>query len=173
MATYGKIDEYDESEEWTQYVERMDHYFEANEIEEYDKKRSIFFSVLGAKTYKLVRGLTRPATPKDKTYKELTEIIKKHYVPKPSVIVQRYKFNIRVRKTGESISTFVAEVPASSEHCEFGNTLEEMLRDRLVCGGPFMGKMFLLIFKCPFQMAGYPYYQFVRAMARLRLKNCE
>ena len=103
MATYGKIDEYDESEECTQYVERMDHYFEANEIEEYDKKRSIFFSVLGAKTYKLVRGLTRPATPKDKTYKELTEIIKKHYVPKPSVIVQRYKFNIRVRKTGESI----------------------------------------------------------------------
>ena len=52
----------------------------------------------------------------------------------PSVIVQRYKFNIRVRQTGESISTFVAELRALSEYCEFGNTLEEMLRDRLVCG---------------------------------------
>ena len=55
-------------------MERMDHYFEANEIEENDKKRSIFLSVVGAKTYKLVRGLIRPATPKDKTYKELTKL---------------------------------------------------------------------------------------------------
>ena len=45
MATCGKIDVYDESEEWTQYVERMDHYFEANEIEENEKKRSIFLNV--------------------------------------------------------------------------------------------------------------------------------
>ena len=74
MATNGNIVEYDESKEWTQYVERMDHYFEANEIEENDKKRSIFLSVVGAKTYKLVRGLIRPATPKDKTYKELTKL---------------------------------------------------------------------------------------------------
>ena len=48
--TYGRIDEYDEIEEWTQYVERMDHYVEANEIESNDKKRSIFLSVIGAKT---------------------------------------------------------------------------------------------------------------------------
>ena len=115
-------------------MERMDHYFEANEIEENDKKRSIFLSAVGAKTCKLVCGLIRPETPKDKTYGMLAEIIKNHFVPKPSVIVQRYKFHIRVRQTGESISTFVAELRALSEHYEFGNTLEEMLRDRLVCG---------------------------------------
>ena len=52
MATYGRIDEYDEIEEWTQYVERMNNFFEANEIDDEDKKRSIFLSVIGAKTYK-------------------------------------------------------------------------------------------------------------------------
>ena len=96
MATYGRIDEYDESEEWTQYVERMDHYFEANDIEDKDKKRSIFLSVIGAKTYKLMRGLIRPEVPNKLSYEELSEAIKNHYVPKPSVIVQRYKFNTRV-----------------------------------------------------------------------------
>ena len=91
--------EYDEIEDWTQYVERMDHYFEANEIESNDKKRSIFLSVIGpgAKTYKLLRGLIRPEVPSKLSYRELTEVIKDHYVPKPSVIVQRYKFNTRVR----------------------------------------------------------------------------
>ena len=135
MATYGRIDEYDEIEEWTQYVERMDHYFEANEIESNDKKRSIFLSVIGAKTYKLLlRGLIRPEVPSKLSYRELTEVIKDHYVPKPSVIVQRYKFNTRVRANDESISTFMAELRALSEHCEFGASLDEMLRDRLVCG---------------------------------------
>ena len=76
MATNGNIVEYDESKEWTQYVERMDHYFEANEIEENDEKRSIFRSVAGA----IIRGLITPATPNDKTYKELTEIIKNHWI---------------------------------------------------------------------------------------------
>lgn len=134
MATYGRIDEYDEIEEWTQYVERMDHYFAANNIESNDKKRSIFLSVIGAKTYKLLRGLIRPEIPNKLSYKELTEVIKDHYVPKPSIIVQRYKFNTRVRGNDESISTFMAELRALSEHCEFGSSLDEMLRDRLVCG---------------------------------------
>ena len=54
MAMYSRIDEYDEIEEWTQYIEQMEHYFEINEIDSNQKKRSIFLSVLGAKTYKLL-----------------------------------------------------------------------------------------------------------------------
>ena len=30
MATYGKIEEYDETEEWPRHIKRMDHYLEAN-----------------------------------------------------------------------------------------------------------------------------------------------
>ncbi|CAG2238117.1 unnamed protein product [Mytilus edulis] len=44
MPTYGKLDSFDESEDWTQYVERMEHYFNANEIDEEDQKRDIFLS---------------------------------------------------------------------------------------------------------------------------------
>ena len=34
MAMYGRIGKYDEIEKWTQYVERIDHYFEVNDIED-------------------------------------------------------------------------------------------------------------------------------------------
>ena len=90
--------------------------------------------MIGAWTYKLLRGLIRPETPNKMTYQELTDVIKSHYVPKLSEIVQRYKFNTRVRRNDESISTFMAELRTLSEHCEFGNVLDEMIRDRLVCG---------------------------------------
>ena len=48
--------------------------------------------------------------------------------------MQRYKFNTRVRNSGESIATYVAALRTIAEHCGYGDTLKEMLRDRLVCG---------------------------------------
>ena len=62
------------------------------------------------------------------------KLVGDYYKPKPSVIVQRYKFNMRVRKQGESVATYVAALRELAEHCSYGTTLKEMLRDRLVCG---------------------------------------
>ena len=67
-------------------------------------------------------------------YLALIKRIHEHFVPKQSVIVQRFKFNTCVRQAGKSVSMFVAHLRALSEHCEFGNTLEDMLRDCLIYG---------------------------------------
>ena len=134
MATYGKVEEFKEDEEWVEYIERLTHYFTANDIEDEDKQRSILLSVCGAKTYKLIRNLVAPDKPDSKTFKELAELVQNHRNPKPSEIVQRFKFNSRFRKEGESVATYVAELRQLTEHCNFGGVLEDMLRDRLVCG---------------------------------------
>jgi len=60
--------------------------------------------------------------------------LKAHYSPKPSIIVQRFKFHTRFRRPGESVSMFLAELWALAQHCNFGATLDDMLRDRIVCG---------------------------------------
>ena len=60
--------------------------------------------------------------------------MKAHREPKPSVIVQRYQFNSRQRATSETVAEYVAALRKLAEHCNFGDTLDEMLRDRLVCG---------------------------------------
>ena len=50
-ALLGKIEEYDGSkEEWPQYVERMDHFFAANGIDDVSKKKSTFLAVIGPAT---------------------------------------------------------------------------------------------------------------------------
>lgn len=135
MATYGKLTAFDpDLEDWELYVERLGHYFKANAITEPEKKSSILLSVCGPKTYKLIRNLLAPVKPGAQTFEELTNLVKNHQNPTPSKRVQRFKFNSRTRNTDETIATFVAELRQLSEHCQYGDTLEDMLCDRLVCG---------------------------------------
>ena len=54
--------------------------------------------------------------------------------PNPNQIAERYRFFKRDRKTGETVAEYLAILRKLSEHCEFGEKLEEYLRDRLVCG---------------------------------------
>ena len=61
-------------------------------------------------------------------------MVKDHFNPKPSESVQRHKFNNRFRANGENISDFVARLRHLAEYCNFGGSLEHMLRDRLVSG---------------------------------------
>ncbi|KAK3092066.1 hypothetical protein FSP39_024867 [Pinctada imbricata] len=134
MPTYGKLDTYDESEDWNQYIERLDSYFDANEIDDAEKKRNILLSVCGKATYKLIRDLLSPVKPNTKSFADIVKLVKDHKHPAPSEIISRFKFNSRIRKEGESVRGFVAELRSLSEHCNYAATLEAMLRDRLVVG---------------------------------------
>ena len=46
----------------------------------------------------------------------------------------RFKFYNRSQGTNESIAEFAAGLKACAHSCNFGETLKEMLRDRLICG---------------------------------------
>lgn len=135
-VSFGKLEEFDTAngDDWVQYIERMEHYFLANEITDASKQRSILISSMGQKAYKILRNLIAPEKPAEVSFKNLVKTMTSHFSPPPSEIVQRFRFNSRMRKPGESIAAYVAELRALSEHCNYGATLETMLRDRLVCG---------------------------------------
>ena len=65
-------------------------------------------------------------TPADIEFTCLIEEVRKHFNPKPSVIVERFQFHSRVRQSGESVSTYVAELRRRSQHCEFGASLDDI-----------------------------------------------
>lgn len=134
-ASLGKIDEFDRHrEDWQQYVERLEFYFIANGITTEEKKRAVFLSVIGSPTYRILRNLLTPDKPGDKTYEELTTVLQQHYSPAPSEIVERFKFYSRSRRAGESVANFIAQLRSLAQHCNYGASLDNMLRDRLVCG---------------------------------------
>ena len=134
-AQIGKTTSFDEKlEEWTQYVERLEHFFTANGHTDDDKKKAILLSSIGPTAYKLLRNLVSPQKPGDKTYRELVDIMKKHHNPTPSETVERHKFNSRCHKSGESVAQYFAALRSLAEFCNFEDSLSKMLRDRLVIG---------------------------------------
>ena len=134
MATIGHIQEFDpEKEKVSAYLERVQMFLVANSIEA-DKKVPVLLSVIGGKTYALLGSLLAPEKPKDKTFEQLSDVLQKHFEPKPVVIVQRFHFHRRNQALGETVAEYVAELRRLATHCKFEGYLEEALRDRLVCG---------------------------------------
>eukprot|EP00731_Ephydatia_muelleri_P013136 Em0007g446a len=123
-----------DTDDWVVYSERLEQFFKANGISDPEKQRAVLLSTCGNDTYLLIRSLAAPDKPTDKSISEILELARDHFCPSRSVIVQRYNFNCRTQKEGETVSQFCAELRRLSEYCEFGNTLNDMLRDRLVCG---------------------------------------
>ena len=136
MVTHGSIGDFQHTQEpWQSYVERLQQYFVANDVDAAVKQRAILLSIVGGKTYQLIRNLLVPAKPTERRFDEIVEAVRNHYQPVPSVIVQRFNFHTRACKSGANVSTYVSELRKLSEYCDFGDTLlEDMLRDRLVCG---------------------------------------
>ena len=129
MAMHGTIVAFSSSQEtWTVYVERLEQYFAANKIEDTDQQRAILLSVYGPATYWLICNLVLPKRPTEFKFAELIYIVRQHHNPKPSPIVQRFHFNSRTRRAGESITAYVAELHQLAEHCEYGTTLNDVTR---------------------------------------------
>ena len=129
--TYRTINK--DTEEWATYIERVEFYFEANDIAD-DKKKPALLSLIGPDTFKMLRSLTVPDGPNDKTYQEIKDTLAGHFCPKRSQIYYRSEFYRCSQKPGTSITSYLSDLQAIAKDCGFGDSLNDMLRDRLVCG---------------------------------------
>ena len=118
-------------EDWGPYTERLQLYFTANDVEE-AKQKAILLSGCGVATYQHIKNLTAPEKPTDKTFAQLVQLVGEHHNPKPSKIVEHLRFNTCNHQQGESMATF--KLQHLTRYCNFGDSLKEMLCDRLVCG---------------------------------------
>ncbi|XP_064468560.1 uncharacterized protein K02A2.6-like [Ornithodoros turicata] len=130
----GQLEPFDEStSDWPAYDERLLAYIQVNHIEDADKVFALV-SIVGAKTYGLLKSLCSPDKPTSKTFDVVLKLLRAHFTPEPSVIGERAKFHRRTQRDNESITEFVASLRKLAETCDFGLFLDESLRDRFVCG---------------------------------------
>ncbi|TWW77348.1 hypothetical protein D4764_12G0007380 [Takifugu flavidus] len=117
-----------QSQKWEEYCEVLHHFFRANGIDDAGRRKDILLSAVGSQTYSLMRNLISPPNRVgDKTFDELVKLLKDHFNPKPSEIVQRCKFNSRYRKQGETVMEFVAVLRKLAQDCNYGDKLSEMI----------------------------------------------
>ena len=111
----------------------LNSFFLANDIDD-DHKVPTLLSLIGGKTYTLLRDLLAPEKPATKSFQQIVTTLQEHLSPKPLEIAERFRFYKRNQHEGESILSYVAELRKLATHCNFGGNLNEALRDRLVCG---------------------------------------
>ena len=57
-----------------------------------------------------------------------------HKRPTPNPNAERFRFNTRNRESTESVAGYIAELRTLTEHYDYSESLDNMLRDRLVGG---------------------------------------
>lgn len=95
-------------DDWSLYTERLQLYFIVNDTQEAKQKANLF-SRCGVATYRLIKNLTAPEKPQTETFGDCEMLPLKH-----KLITSKERHLTR--------------------YCNFGNSLKEMLHDRLVCG---------------------------------------
>ena len=139
----GKVEEFEPHQQhWPAYEGRLTQYFVANGVTGVEveggsdtRKVAIFLTIIGPKTYGILRDLAAPAKPAEKSYAQLTKLLVDHFSPKPVLIAERFKFQQRNQQPSESISDYIAQLRKLTKHCRFkGPQLEDALRDRFVAG---------------------------------------
>lgn len=129
----GSVPKFEEGYNFDEWIELLEAWFDANSVKDEGKKRAIFLTNLGSKNYHTLRALMQPNKPTGQSYSECKDALKAHFAPKPTEIVQRYRFYTCIQGQDESIPQFVANLRQLSEGCNF-HELDNMIRDRLVVG---------------------------------------
>ena len=122
----------DGAEDWEAYTDRLECFFEANEVMSIEKKRSVLLSGCGREAFALIRDLLSPAKPRDTPYDTIVKTMREHLSPQQGEIASRHVFYRRDQREWKSIAEFVAALRMAARHCAF-DQLETMLRDRLGC----------------------------------------
>ena len=134
MAQIGSIGEYREKDEdFESYIARMKHYFVANDVPTV-KQLSVLLTLIGPKGFALANNLLSPKSLDECKFDDVVTALTTHYKPKKILIFERYKFQTRNQKAGESIADYVAGIKTLAHTCDYKDNLDDMLRDRFVIG---------------------------------------
>lgn len=129
------FDRFDEAvEDFDTYIDRLTAYFIVQNVP--DKlKVQCFVSLIGPKLFSLLKNLLYPSSYSDKTFEDLTKLLKAHINPPPLVIPARHAFLNRKQHDGESISNYITQLRKLISTCKYNEqTMKTMLRDVFVSG---------------------------------------
>lgn len=77
-------------------------------------------------------SLTAPEKTKMKSFDELDRILHDHISPKPIIIAKQFRFHKLDQHEGMRVNKYESGLKKLSQTCEFGDNLNDTLRDRLV-----------------------------------------
>ena len=87
-------------------MERVEQFFLANDVDNAHKEPTLL-SLIGGKTYTLLRDLLAPEKLATKSFQQTVTTIQEHMSPKPLEIAERFRFYQRNQHEGEGILSYL------------------------------------------------------------------
>ena len=153
MPYLGHIDPYDGVEPLDAYLQRLEAFFDTNDIGKFtvpdganeaakkeakkkaeEKKVSALVTLIGKQTYGVLQDLCKPDLPRALKYDELVKKLEKHYRPVRLDVAESFKFHRCVQSETESVTEYSTRLRGAATYCNFGAFLLRALRDQFVCG---------------------------------------
>lgn len=134
LRLIGRLESFVPGENFVNYIERVNNYFELNEIEDDRKKVRLLINVIGSEAADQVIDSLRPENYFEKTYAEVEAKCLKIFAVERNIIVERCEFNKRNQLESENVQEFSLALMTAVKYCDFGAFRNEALRDRFVAG---------------------------------------
>jgi hypothetical protein len=127
---------------WSSYRDRMGFYFQANGITLETEQKSLFLWAVGDQIYNLLVSLMAPRllTDTELTYRQLIEILDKHFDDTKNIMTSTYNFFSCYQKNGQTFTDWKAELYEKVRRCGFTTSCltskptERAIRDMYVIG---------------------------------------
>ena len=88
----------------------------------------MFLTIVGSSTYDLLRNLLAPKKPAEYKFKELVDVLQRHFEPAPLIIAELFHFHKRDKYEGEGVADYTAALKQYAKCCDFAEFLEEAIR---------------------------------------------
>ena len=129
--------EFNPSEEsWSLYMTRFKIFLGAGDDGAIPESRRglVLLSGLGPKTVELLSNLVTAKDIAELSVVEIDDALKGHFHSHECLAAHRFKYWKRDQQSGEPLKDYVSEIRHLALACKFGNSLDEMLRDKLIFG---------------------------------------
>ena len=113
------------------YMSLIQANFDSYGITDSNKKKNLLLISIGTKIFSTLANLTAPETPTEKSYEQIAELLKNHYVTKPSYHRSLLLFQQRRKGNNESMKELYSDLKRLAKDCSFGATFDMRLRDQL------------------------------------------
>ena len=124
---------FDKPDQWPCWIRRFDRYREASGLaQQKDEKQidTLIYS-MGDKAEDILATFTLSEAD-SKKYPKVKAKFETHFIAKRNIICERAKFNSRKQGEKEPIESFITDLFALAEHCQYGALHDELIRDKIV-----------------------------------------
>ena len=97
-------------------------------------RTATFITCIGPDALEVYNGLPFENAADKNDIVKVLDLMEKHCLGVTNTIYERYVFNNRLQKPGETIDEYCTQLKGLSQTCEFGELKDDLIRDRIVCG---------------------------------------